>query len=264
MPGDFHARRASPSAHVLPCRNPLRVAMTCADQDLAMLTNRPIGLVRFASAANSAQIAKSFPRPLGTRYHRRLARRRRIQWRMLSVPGPSPAPARSDVRLRLCSRSTGAGPASGCPECGGDRFRARAPATQAARGAPRHARARPAGWARPESDDTARRLPCVRRRDRAEVVALEPGWTRVGRSLSADLRFDDPTVSRRHALVYREPGGRRAHPRRPEPERDLPNGERVDLAELRTATRSPSAASRCSSCARAAAIPTAPLSTTPS
>ena len=26
-------------------------------------------------------------------------------------------------------------------------------------------------------------------------------WTRIGRSLTADIRLDDPTVSRRHALV---------------------------------------------------------------
>jgi hypothetical protein len=33
------------------------------------------------------------------------------------------------------------------------------------------------------------------------VIRLEPGWTRIGRSGAADLRLDDPTVSRRHALV---------------------------------------------------------------
>ena len=35
------------------------------------------------------------------------------------------------------------------------------------------------------------------------VVGLERGWTRLGRSLAADVRFDDPTVSRRHAMVHR-------------------------------------------------------------
>jgi DNA-directed RNA polymerase subunit RPC12/RpoP len=34
------------------------------------------------------------------------------------------------------------------------------------------------------------------------VVALADGWTRIGRSLSADIRFDDPTVSRRHAMIH--------------------------------------------------------------
>ncbi|MCP9488676.1 MAG: FHA domain-containing protein [Solirubrobacteraceae bacterium MAG38_C4-C5] len=39
------------------------------------------------------------------------------------------------------------------------------------------------------------------------VVALDKEWTRMGRSLAADVRFDDPTVSRRHALVVRGPDG---------------------------------------------------------
>jgi hypothetical protein len=39
------------------------------------------------------------------------------------------------------------------------------------------------------------------------VVALTQEWTRVGRSLAADIRFDDPTVSRRHALLVRQPDG---------------------------------------------------------
>jgi predicted nucleic acid-binding Zn-ribbon protein len=39
------------------------------------------------------------------------------------------------------------------------------------------------------------------------VMALTHEWTRVGRSLAADIRFDDPTVSRRHALLVRQPDG---------------------------------------------------------
>jgi hypothetical protein len=41
------------------------------------------------------------------------------------------------------------------------------------------------------------------------TVALAREWTRIGRSLAADLRFDDPTVSRRHALIVRQPDGAR-------------------------------------------------------
>jgi predicted RNA-binding Zn-ribbon protein involved in translation (DUF1610 family) len=43
--------------------------------------------------------------------------------------------------------------------------------------------------------------------DDGEVVAFElkHGWTRIGRSPNADLRLDDPSVSRRHALVVAEP-----------------------------------------------------------
>ena len=39
------------------------------------------------------------------------------------------------------------------------------------------------------------------------VVPLSREWTRIGRSLAADVRFDDATVSRRHALVAVEEGG---------------------------------------------------------
>jgi predicted nucleic acid-binding Zn-ribbon protein len=38
-----------------------------------------------------------------------------------------------------------------------------------------------------------------------QLVALHSEWTRIGRSLAADVRFDDPTVSRRHALIERQP-----------------------------------------------------------
>ncbi len=40
-----------------------------------------------------------------------------------------------------------------------------------------------------------------------KIVALTREWTRIGRSLAADVRFDDPTVSRRHALVVRQADG---------------------------------------------------------
>jgi FHA domain-containing protein/zinc ribbon family protein len=41
----------------------------------------------------------------------------------------------------------------------------------------------------------------------SHTVALSREWTRIGRSLAADVRFDDPTVSRRHALIVRQPDG---------------------------------------------------------
>ncbi len=40
-----------------------------------------------------------------------------------------------------------------------------------------------------------------------QTVALTREWTRIGRSLAADVRFDDPTVSRRHALIVRHADG---------------------------------------------------------
>jgi pSer/pThr/pTyr-binding forkhead associated (FHA) protein len=39
------------------------------------------------------------------------------------------------------------------------------------------------------------------------VVAVSREWTRIGRSLAADIRFDDATVSRRHALVVSQADG---------------------------------------------------------
>ena len=62
-------------------------------------------------------------------------------------------------------------------------------------------------------------------------IALEREWTRVGRSLAADVRFDDPTVSRRHALIVRQPVGVRVLD-----DRSLNGvfviGERVEWREL--------------------------------
>lgn len=64
------------------------------------------------------------------------------------------------------------------------------------------------------------------------VHRLAREWTRIGRSLAADVRFDDPTVSRRHALVVRQPDGVRVLD-----DRSLNgvfvNGERIEWHPLR-------------------------------
>jgi hypothetical protein len=66
---------------------------------------------------------------------------------------------------------------------------------------------------------------------RLQVIALGDGWTRIGRSLAADIRFDDPTVSRRHAMLHRAEGVARVLD-----DRSLNgvfvNGERVDMQTL--------------------------------
>jgi hypothetical protein len=36
------------------------------------------------------------------------------------------------------------------------------------------------------------------------IFPIEKGWTRIGRSAVADIRLDDPSVSRRHALIVSE------------------------------------------------------------
>ena len=67
--------------------------------------------------------------------------------------------------------------------------------------------------------------------ERVHVIPLQDGWTRIGRSLSAHIRFDDPTVSRRHALIHFEDGDARVLD-----DRSLNgvflNGDRVDWHEL--------------------------------
>src|SRR5918994_101643 len=42
---------------------------------------------------------------------------------------------------------------------------------------------------------------------RQVIIPLNQEWTRIGRSLAADVRFDDATVSRRHALVVSQAEG---------------------------------------------------------
>ena len=42
---------------------------------------------------------------------------------------------------------------------------------------------------------------------RRVVIAVAREWTRIGRSLAADVRFDDATVSRRHALIVAQADG---------------------------------------------------------
>jgi hypothetical protein len=67
--------------------------------------------------------------------------------------------------------------------------------------------------------------------DAVTAFTLEREWTRIGRSLAADVRFDDPTVSRRHALIVRQPDGLRVLD-----DRSLNgvfvNGERVEWSTL--------------------------------
>jgi pSer/pThr/pTyr-binding forkhead associated (FHA) protein len=65
----------------------------------------------------------------------------------------------------------------------------------------------PSGWldeARAELPGEGRYL--VRRNDdTVQVFRIEEGWTRIGRSVAADIRLDHPSVSRRHALIISEP-----------------------------------------------------------
>ena len=64
------------------------------------------------------------------------------------------------------------------------------------------------------------------------VVPLAGEWTRIGRSLSAEVRFDDATVSRRHALVVNQEDGVRVLDDR-SLNGVLVNGRRVEWSPLR-------------------------------
>jgi pSer/pThr/pTyr-binding forkhead associated (FHA) protein len=74
--------------------------------------------------------------------------------------------------------------------------------------------AEPAGSSRPDWIDEARAnlsLPgkylAYEDSGRRVVVPVSREWTRIGRSLAADVRFDDATVSRRHALIVAQADG---------------------------------------------------------
>jgi hypothetical protein len=120
-----------------------------------------------------------------------------------------------------------------CPECGGREFRR---ATLFGESLKKHdhqdVERRPE-WLEEARDALVREGDYLAFADdeRVRVVPLQDGWTRIGRSLSAHVRFDDPTVSRRHALLYREEGSARVLD-----DRSLngvfKNGERVELAEV--------------------------------
>ncbi len=125
-----------------------------------------------------------------------------------------------------------------CPTCGGERFGraslftagdviARAPGADAADEDDARGLFESAG----EQIEEPGQYLVYRENDNVLVVALAREWTRIGRSLAADVRFDDPTVSRRHALIVRQADGVRVLD-----DRSLNgvfvNGERVEWRAL--------------------------------
>jgi predicted nucleic acid-binding Zn-ribbon protein len=124
-------------------------------------------------------------------------------------------------------------PVPACPECGGDRFKRASLFAQDEPPVERHDVSDAPEWLEDAREALVRPGDYIAFEDdeRVRVVPLQEGWTRIGRSLSAHIRFDDPTVSRRHALVYCDADGARILD-----DRSLNgvfrNGERVELAEL--------------------------------
>ena len=60
------------------------------------------------------------------------------------------------------------------------------------------------GRARALLPQDGRYLVCRKDDGEIQVFPIERGWTRIGRSANADIRLDDPSVSRRHALIVSE------------------------------------------------------------
>jgi predicted RNA-binding Zn-ribbon protein involved in translation (DUF1610 family) len=120
-----------------------------------------------------------------------------------------------------------------CPECGNSTFKRSSLFTRAPRQEGAHTVDGHPSWLEEARDALVSEGEYLAFEDenRVHVLPLQDGWTRIGRSLSAHVRFDDPTVSRRHALVYRDDSGARILD-----DRSLNgvfrNGERVELAEL--------------------------------
>ncbi|HTA14286.1 MAG TPA: FHA domain-containing protein [Solirubrobacteraceae bacterium] len=122
-----------------------------------------------------------------------------------------------------------------CPDCGSHDF-VRASlfnAVPSSTMAPFQHSQEPREWVTRAREDLTQPGEYVLYEDGGETraVALTREWTRIGRSLAADVRFDDPTVSRRHALVVRQPDGVRVLD-----DRSLNgvfvNGERVEWRAL--------------------------------
>ena len=120
-----------------------------------------------------------------------------------------------------------------CPECGNASFRRASLFGESIRPAAHHDVEGAPDWLAEARDALVREGDYLAFEDdeRVRVFPLQDGWTRIGRSLSAHVRFDDPTVSRRHALLYRDDDGARVLD-----DRSLNgvfrNGDRVELAEL--------------------------------
>jgi hypothetical protein len=71
-----------------------------------------------------------------------------------------------------------------------------------------HAEQAPPDWleeARLKLPKPGRYLVCRNDHENLRIYPLQRGWTRIGRSVAADVQLDHPSVSRRHALIVSEP-----------------------------------------------------------
>jgi DNA-directed RNA polymerase subunit RPC12/RpoP len=98
-----------------------------------------------------------------------------------------------------------------CPNCGGEGFRRASMFEQPTLGhiSIQQRVAEPAEWLEGVRASIAKagKYLAMFADGRKRVFELETGWSRIGRSGSANIRLDDPTVSRRHAVVVQTPEG---------------------------------------------------------
>jgi hypothetical protein len=128
--------------------------------------------------------------------------------------GIAPAAGAGSFICLDCNHSLTLSPADEipeCPSCGGDRFRRGSLFEQPTlRGiAVGHVTTAPDEWldgVRAGIEAPGRYL-AMFADGRSRVIKLSDGWSRIGRSRAADIRLDDPTVSRRHAVVVQTPEG---------------------------------------------------------
>ena len=94
-----------------------------------------------------------------------------------------------------------------CPECGGERFSRASLFERPTEVAPTSVDGEP-DWLAGARDAlvSAGDYLAFEDGDRVRVAQLREGCTRLGRSPAADVHLDDPTVSRRHAVIRREQG----------------------------------------------------------
>ncbi len=115
--------------------------------------------------------------------------------------------ARCDYILALAADDA----LSDCPRCGGTEFSRASLFTTVTDAAapPATVESDETGWLNEVRAGLAEpgQYLAYRDGDHSIAVPLTREWTRIGRSLAADVRFDDPTVSRRHALVARRAEG---------------------------------------------------------
>jgi hypothetical protein len=127
-----------------------------------------------------------------------------------------PAGGSGSLLCANCSLPVSLDPADSipkCPSCGGSRFRRASlfEQEQPTLGniAITRPQKQPADWLAGlrDSIDVPGKYLAAFADGRSRVFELADGWSRIGRSASAEIRLDDPTVSRRHAVVVKTPEG---------------------------------------------------------